>query len=156
MGIMQEAGLSDTDAVNRILNKEVKAAIAAGLKVLYCIGETADEQQNWKEVLKKQIEIGLEGTDKSKVTIAYEPVWAIGPGKTPPDAEYIAKIAKYVKEVSGGLDVVYGGGLKTDNASMLAGIKEIDGGLIALTRFSGNIGFYPEEYLEIIKTYLGK
>jgi triosephosphate isomerase len=53
------------------------------------------------------------------------------------------------------LPVVYGGGLKSDNAEMLASITEVDGGLIALTRFSGEIGFYPEEYLEIIKTYTG-
>ena len=52
--------------------------------------------------------------------------------------------------------MVYGGGLKADNAEMLASIPEIDGGLIALTRFTGEIGFYPQEYLEIIKLYLGK
>jgi len=86
---------------------------------------------------------------------AYEPVWAIGPGKTPPDRAYIQMIAQYIKEVSGGMDVVYGGGLKVDNAEMLAAIPEVDGGLIALTRFTGEIGFYPDEYLEIIKTYLG-
>ena len=50
---------------------------------------------------------------------------------------------------------MYGGGLKTDNARMLAAIPEIDGGLIALTRFSGEIGFYPREYLEIVRLYLG-
>lgn len=155
-GVLAEAGVTDTDAINRLLNKEIKAAIAAGLNVLYCIGEKAEEQEQWQEVLRKQLEIGLDGVDKSKVAIAYEPIWAIGPGKTPPDAPYITKIARFVKEVSGGLDVVYGGGLKTDNAPMLAGIEEIDGGLIALTRFSGEIGFYPEEYLEIIETYLGK
>jgi len=54
------------------------------------------------------------------------------------------------------MDVVYGGGLRADNAAMLAGIGEIDGGLIALTRFTGEIGFYPEEYIEIIRLYLGK
>lgn len=54
------------------------------------------------------------------------------------------------------MDVVYGGGLKQDNAAMLASIEEIDGGLIALTRFSGEIGFYPDEYLDIIRRYLGK
>lgn len=154
--IMQAAGQGDTDAVNRILNQEVKAAIQAGLEVLYCIGENAEEQDHWQEVLKKQIQIGLEGADLSKVTIAYEPIWAIGPGKIPPDAPYIQKIAAYIKEVSGGLDVVYGGGLKTDNAKMLASIPEIDGGLIALTRFSGEIGYYPDEYLEIIHTYMGE
>ena len=52
------------------------------------------------------------------------------------------------------MDVVYGGGLKTDNARMLASVPVMDGGLIALTRFQGEIGFYPEEYLEIVRTYL--
>ena len=155
LSIIAEGKGTDAAAVNRILNKEIKAAIAAGLDVLYCIGENADEQPRWQEVLKEQLTVGLEGVDKSKVTIAYEPVWAIGPGKIPPDADYIQKIASYVKEVTDGMDVVYGGGLKTDNARMLASVKEIDGGLIALTRFSGEIGFYPDEYLEIIKTYLG-
>lgn len=156
LGIIQEAGVTDTGAVNRLLNKEIRCAINAGLKVLYCIGETAEEQADWQNTLRKQLEIGLEGVDKSQVVIAYEPVWAIGPGKTPPQADYIKMTAKFVKEVTDGLPVVYGGGLKTDNAEMLASIPEIDGGLIALTRFSGDIGFYPEEYLEIIKTYLGK
>ena len=100
------------------------------MDVLYCIGENADEQPRWQEVLKEQLTVGLEGVDKSKVTIAYEPVWAIGPGKIPPDADYIRKIASYVKEVTDGMDVVYGGGLKTDNAKMLASVKEIDGGLV--------------------------
>ena len=57
---------------------------------------------------------------------------------------------------SGGMDVIYGGGLKKDNAAMLASIPEIDGGLIALTRFTGEIGFYPDEYLEIIRAYLSR
>ena len=154
-GILAEAGVTDTAAVNRILNQEVLAAQARGLKVLYCIGEKSEEQADWEKVLGDQLEIGLAGADKSRVVIAYEPVWSIGPGKAPADAPYIQKIARFVKERTGGLDVV-GGGLKTDNAAMLASIPEIDGGLIALTRFSGEIGFYPAEYLEIIRLYLGE
>ena len=150
-----EAGVTDTAAVNRLLNQEVKAAQAAGLKVLYCIGEKSEEQEAWQQVLGDQLAIGLDGTDKSRVVIAYEPIWSIGPGKTPADKPYIEKIARFVKERTGGLDVVYGGGLKADNAAMLASIADIDGGLIALTRFSGEIGFYPDEYLEIIRLYLG-
>lgn len=155
-GVLAEAGVTDTAAVNRLLNKEIKAAISAGLSVLYCIGESAEEQENWQEVLGKQLEIGLEGVDTSKVSIAYEPIWSIGPGKTPAGREYIQMIAQFVKEKTNGLPVTYGGGLKVDNAQMLASIPEIDGGLIALTRFQGEIGFYPDEYLEIIRTYLGK
>ena len=156
MGVLAEAGVTDTAAVNRLLNQEIKLAIEQGLTVLYCIGEKSEEQERWQQVLGDQLKTGLDGVDTSKVVIAYEPIWSIGPGKTPAGKEYITKIAKFVKEVTGGLDVVYGGGLKVDNAEMLASIDEIDGGLIALTRFQGEIGFYPDEYLEIIKTYLGK
>ena len=155
-GILAEAGVTDTAAVNRLLNQEIKAAQTAGLKVLYCIGEKSEEQEQWQQVLGDQLSIGLDGVDKSRVVIAYEPIWSIGPGKTPADKPYIEKIARFVKEQTGGLDVVYGGGLKADNAAMLSSIGDIDGGLIALTRFSGEIGFYPEEYLEIIRLYLGK
>ena len=159
MGILAEAGVTGkaaAEAVNRILNQEIKCAQAAGLTVLYCIGEKSEEQADWENVLGAQLDIGLDGVDKSSVVIAYEPIWSIGPGKTPADKPYITKIARFVKQRTGGLDVVYGGGLKQDNAAMLASIDEIDGGLIALTRFSGEIGFYPDEYLGIIRRYLGK
>ena len=155
-GVLAEAGVTDTAAVNRLLNQEIKAAAARGLKVLYCIGEKSEEQERWQEVLGEQLDIGLAGVDKSRVVIAYEPIWSIGPGKTPADKPYIEKIARFVKERTGGVPVVYGGGLKSDNAEMLASIPEIDGGLIALTRFAGEIGFYPGEYLEIIQKYLGE
>lgn len=155
-GILAEAGVSDTDAVNRILNREIKCAVNRGMTVLYCIGEKSEEQDRWTEVLGQQLETGLKDVDLSRVIIAYEPVWSIGPGKTPADRDYITKIAGFVKEKTGGMEVVYGGGLKKENAAMLASIDEIDGGLIALTRFSGEIGYYPEEYLEIIRLYLGK
>ena len=155
-GILAEAGVTDTAAVNRLLNQEIRLAVEQGLTVLYCIGEKSEEQERWQEVLGEQLSVGLEGVDTSKVVIGYEPVWSIGPGKTPAGKDYITKIARFVKERTGGLDVVYGGGLKVDNAEMLASIEEIDGGLIALTRFQGEIGFYPDEYLEIIKTYLGE
>ena len=156
MGILAEAGVTDTKAVNRILNQEIKLAVENGMKVLYCIGEKDTELENWDEVLREQLEIGLSGVDKSQIVIGYEPIWSIGPGKTPAGKDYITKVARFVKEVTGGIDVVYGGGLKVDNAEMLASIEEIDGGLIALTRFQGEIGYYPEEYLEIINLYMGK
>ena len=154
-GILAEAGVTDTAAINRILNAQIKAAQAAGLSVLYCIGEKSEEQHEWQRVLGEQLDVGLEGVDKSTVVIGYEPLWSIGPGKTPADSEYLTKTTRFIKEKCNGTDVVYGGGLKKENAGMLAAIPEIDGGLIALTRFAGEIGFYPEEYLEIIAAYLG-
>ena len=153
-GILAEAGVVNTKAINTILIKEIKSAVDRGMKVLYCIGEKSEELEQLQEVLGEQLELGLKDVDKSMVTIAYEPVWSIGPGKTPAGKEYITKISKFVKEKTEGMDIVYGGGLKQDNAAMLASIPEIDGGLIALTRFQGEIGYYPEEYLEIISLYM--
>lgn len=141
------------EEVGRLLGQEVRAAVNRGLKVLYCIGETEEEQPRWQQVLSRQLELGLRDAGEGEVVIGYEPVWSIGPGKIPAGREYIQKIARFVKEQTG-LPVVYGGGLKAENAAMLRSIPEIDGGLIALTRFSGEIGFYPEEYLEIVRLYL--
>ena len=152
--ILSIGGNTDRKAVNRILNSEAKCAAARSLDILYCIGEKESELDEWESVLSEQLEIGLDGIDLSHVVIGYEPVWAIGPGKTPAGKEYIEKIAKFVKSVIGSVPVVYGGGLKEDNAAMLGSIEEIDGGLIALTRFSGEIGFYPDEYLRIIEKYM--
>ena len=152
--ILALGGNTNRAKVNEILNKEVLCAQKAGMKVLYCIGEKDTELDDWKAVLSEQLTIGLKGCDLSTITIAYEPVWSIGPGKKPADKAYITKVACFIKETIGNVGVVYGGGLKQDNAAMLASIEEIDGGLIALTRFSGEIGFYPDEYLQIIQTYM--
>ena len=65
MGILAEAGVVDTKAVNRILNQEIKLAGANGMKGLYCIGEKDTELDRWDEVLREQLEIGLEGVDGS-------------------------------------------------------------------------------------------
>lgn len=155
-------------AVDSLINREVLSALKQGMNVLLCMGETAEERGtgSWEEqqkrirnVLSAQLERGL--TDvapylgKQKIVIGYEPIWAIGPGKTPPGAEYIAFVSAMIKEITQkllGVDipVVYGGGLKEDNAAMVAGVDTINGGLVALTRFSGEIGFFVEDLKKII------
>jgi len=157
-------------AVNQLVNQEVLRALEEGLNVLLCIGETEEErgegsfeQQKGQiiEVLRKQLEIGLSGIETiidKRIVIGYEPIWAIGPGKTPPGGDYISFVSECIKELGKDLfgidlEVVYGGGLKKENAPVIAVVKTIDGGLIALTKFTGDICFEPQGLAEIISCY---
>ncbi|MFC1534953.1 triose-phosphate isomerase, partial [Thermodesulfobacteriota bacterium] len=160
------------DTLNSLLNQAVLRALESGINVLFCVGETAEERSEGafeeqkpkiKEVLRSQLAIGLKGTEKyhslKKIVIGYEPRWAIGPGKTPPGSEYIGFVSSLIKEEVKGLygyepTVVYGGGLKEENAVMISKVKSVDGGLIALTRFTGEIGFEPEGLRSIIQKYI--
>ena len=160
-----------TKAVNSMINDEVVCALAKGINVLLCVGETAEERGNGtfneqkpriKKVLEEQLELCLQGCvdimkDK-KIVIGYEPIWAIGPGKTPPGKEYIAFVSKCIKDYvmekfRFDISVVYGGGLKEENAEMIASIDTINGGLVALTKFVQPVAFEPEGLKNIIKKY---
>lgn len=160
------------ETVNRLINQEVLCAFESGLNVLLCIGETAEEigegsfeeqQPRIQTALGSQVEIGLNGVasylDKQKLAIGYEPIWAIGPGKTPPGAEYIGFVSGYIKQSSEAAHgfvppVVYGGGLKEANAEEIGSVATIDGGLVALTKFTEPIGFDPNDLRIIVEKYM--
>ena len=166
------AAMQANQAVNELIQAEVSCALDAGLSVLVCVGETAaergegeflDQQPRIEAVLKSQLLVNLRAAQGAlqagKMAIGYEPIWAIGPGKTPPDQPYIQFVSNYIKQVirtqfNAECPVVYGGGLKEANAGMIAAIPSIDGGLVALTRFSGEIGFYVDELKAIVDKYL--
>ena len=159
-------------AVDQLVRDEVQCALAAGLQVLLCVGESAEErgdgpfeaqQSRIEKVLRDQVLNGLQdakaGVQAGKVVIGYEPIWAIGPGKVPPGQDYIAFVSAYIKRVvretmGADLAVVYGGGLKEENAGMIASIETIGGGLVALTRFTGEIGFDVHDLQKIVGKYL--
>jgi triosephosphate isomerase len=130
----------ETDAT---VNQRLKAALAAGLKPMVCIGETLEEREGnrTEAVIDTQIKGGLDGITPAQVAalvIAYEPVWAIGTGKTATPAmaqETHAYIRQVVGQLFGpaaaaGVRIQYGGSMKPDNAKELLSQPDIDGGLI--------------------------
>lgn len=139
------------------VNARLKQALAKGLKPIVCVGETLAEREKnkTKKVLKKQVLEGFEGvTDFTDIVIAYEPVWAIGTGKTATaeDANktigYIRSLIKktYGAEVAKELRIQYGGSMKPGNAKELMAQRNIDGGLIGgaalkATDFAGIVNY---------------
>ena len=158
-------------AVDHLIRAEVQCALRADLDVLLCVGETAEERGSGsfeeqksriQAVLKSQLSANLAAVGEfladRQIVVGYEPVWAIGPGKTPPGKDHISFVSAYIKQVvldNIGFDplVVYGGGLKEENAGMISTIEAIDGGLVGLTRFTGDIGFDVKGLKRIIVQY---
>lgn len=125
------------------VNKRVRAALDAGLKVILCVGELLEhrEQGITEEIVGMQTKVALLGVSKEEladITIAYEPVWAIGTGKTATAQQadevcgYIRTIVEkqYDKEVAEKMSVLYGGSMKPANAEELLSMENVDGGLI--------------------------
>ncbi|MGP1438115.1 MAG: triose-phosphate isomerase [Treponema sp.] len=126
-----------------MINKKVLLALKLGLEVILCVGETLSEREEGKAelVCEKQIKEGLNGVSKDdikNITIAYEPVWAIGTGKSasPKDADdmhaFIRSCFKklYDEKIANELIIQYGGSMKEDNAESLLNMPNINGGLI--------------------------
>ena len=125
------------------VNKRLKAAVAAGLTVILCVGEMLEDRENGvtDELVAMQTKIALGGVsreDLSKIIIAYEPVWAIGTGKTATadQANEVCAVIRatveklYDKEAADAMTVQYGGSMNAGNAAELLSKPDVDGGLI--------------------------
>lgn len=143
-----------------LLYKKVQLALANGLTPIFCIGELLAEREANKhfDVVKSQLEKGLfslSADDFKKIVLAYEPVWAIGTGKTASSeqAQEIHKFirdtvaAKYGKDIAEGTSILYGGSCKASNAKELFANPDVDGGLI------GGAALVATEFLGIVTAF---
>ena len=136
------------------VNLKIKAALKHGLKPIVCVGEKLDQREKGEaiQVVNTQITKDLDGltlNDLSNIIIAYEPIWAIGTGKTATkeDAEEVIKaIRDKVREIFNNDDVpiLYGGSVKSENAKELFTMPNIDGGLV------GGASLKPEVFEKIV------
>ena len=142
---------------DELINRKVTAAIGGGLLPILCVGELLEEREASKtnDVVTRHVTKGLAGLSAEKleaVTIAYEPVWAIGTGltATPDQAQevhdFIRKLLgqMYDKKTAEGIRILYGGSVKPSNAAELMGQKDIDGVLV------GGASLKAEDFLAII------
>ncbi len=143
---------------NETVNKKVKAALKHGLTPIMCVGERLEERDSGKtfDVVKNHVEGGLAGLSKEDVAgivIAYEPVWAIGTGRTatPEQAQevhkYIRELLKkaYGDDVSSKVRIQYGGSVKPDNTKSIMAGPDIDGALV------GGASLKVKDFAEIVR-----
>jgi len=141
-----------------LVNRKVRLALAEGFDVILCVGETLDERQSGitEKVVETQTRAGLASVaepDLAKVTIAYEPVWAIGTGKnaTPADADAVHKYVRgcvssmYSGAAAQAMTIQYGGSVKPENIRELMAMENIDGALV------GGASLKAETFLPIVK-----
>ena len=139
------------------VNKKIKSALAAQLKPIVCVGETLEQRESGvtEQIITTQVEKAFEGIaaiDLEKIIIAYEPIWAIGTGKTATKEDAnttIMQIRKKLAEMYGqneanGVIIQYGGSVKSSNAKELFEMSDIDGGLV------GGASLNAEEFSKIV------
>jgi triosephosphate isomerase len=142
-------GESDT-----VVRAKAEAAWRAGLLPIVCIGETLAQRDAGKtlDILESQLEGSVpSGSTAARLVVAYEPVWAIGTGKTPTTAEvaaahaHIRKVLRGLLTDAGGVRLLYGGSVKAGNAAELLSVAEVDGALV------GGAALKADEFLAIAK-----
>ncbi|MBF8981951.1 triose-phosphate isomerase [Lutibacter sp. B2] len=142
---------------NETVNKKVVSALKHNIKPILCVGETLEQRENEEtyKVIKEQVVKGLENVDSSemeKVVIAYEPIWAIGTGKTATAEqanEVIYQIRETIKELYGEevydqVRIQYGGSVKPNNVEEIMNQEDIDGALV------GGASLQANDFVELV------
>ena len=143
---------------NKAVNSKIKAALKEGLTPIFCVGETLPERESRGAIatVTEQLNLGLEGLsaeEAAKIVIAYEPVWAIGTGKTasPSDAEEVhlairqLLTSKFNASTACAISLIYGGSVKPSNARELLSQPNLDGALV------GGASLNSEDFVGIIE-----
>jgi triosephosphate isomerase len=122
-----------------IVNRKIEAAKKSGLGIVFCIGESLEEREGGKtfSILQREMEKGLEGIDPDNIVIAYEPIWAIGTGKTA-TTEQAQEAHDYIRKrinilygnKSDDFRIIYGGSVTPENIDSLMACKDVDGALV--------------------------
>lgn len=137
-----------------IINRKMKAAKKTGLGIILCIGESLEEKEAGKtfDVLQREIEKGLNGVDLDNMVLAYEPIWAIGTGKTatPEQAQethaYIrARLNILYGSKADDFCIIYGGSVTPENIDSLMACKDVDGALV------GGASLKVESFIRLVK-----
>jgi triosephosphate isomerase len=137
------------DETDEMINKKLKTALEIGLISIFCIGETEKEREDGKteDVILKQLRFGLMDIEDEihKIIFAYEPVWAIGTGKTA-TPQQASEIHRFIRsQFKKPITILYGGSVNAGNIDSLMAEKEIDGVLV------GGASLKPEDFARIIK-----
>jgi triosephosphate isomerase len=139
---------------DEIVNRKIKAAQKGGLGIIFCLGESLEEREAGRtfNIIEREMNQGLDGTNIENIVVAYEPIWAIGTGKTA-TPEQAQEVHAFIREKlrikygnkSGDIRIIYGGSVTPENVDSLMACADLDGALV------GGASLKVESFVRIVK-----